>query len=65
MKLDELLKDLIIANIFGKVAGYAWTIEYQKRSLPHVHILSNLKDKEDKANIPDHINRIISAEIPD
>ena len=45
MKLDELLLDLIQRKIFGSVAGYAWTIEYQKRGLPHVHILLVLKDK--------------------
>jgi hypothetical protein len=65
MKLDELLLDLIQHKIFGSVAGYAWTIEYQKRGLPHVHILLVLKDKQDKARIPAHIDRIISAEIPD
>ena len=65
LKLDELLKDLIVRKIFGTVAGYAWTIEYQKRSLPHVHILLILKDKQDKPRIGAHVDRIISAEIPD
>ena len=31
LKLDELLIDLFERNIFGEVAGYAWTIEHQKR----------------------------------
>jgi hypothetical protein len=29
LNLDELLKDLITMKVFGKVAGYAWTTEYQ------------------------------------
>jgi hypothetical protein len=29
LKLDALLKDIFERKIFGEVAGYAWTIEYQ------------------------------------
>ena len=65
MKLDELLKDLIERQIFWEVAGYAWTIEYQKRGLPHVHILLILKNIADKCRTGSHIDRIICAEIPD
>jgi len=38
MKIDELMTDIIQRKIFGTVAGYAWTIEYQKRGLPHLHL---------------------------
>ena len=65
LKLDELLKDLFERNIFGEVSGYAWTIEYQKRGLPHVHILLILKNERDKPRMGAHVDRIISAEIPD
>jgi hypothetical protein len=65
MKLDELLKDLIVKEIFGELAGYAWTIEYQCKGLPHVHMLLILKKQVDKARIGAHIDCIISAEIPD
>jgi hypothetical protein len=41
-----------------------YTIEFQKRRLPHAHILIFLKDK-DKYPEPSQIDRIISAEIPD
>ena len=40
-----------------------YTIEFQKRGLPHVHILLWLQN-EDKCSLPSDINRIISAEIP-
>ena len=65
LKLDELLKDLFERKIFGEVGGYTWTIEYQKRGLPHVHILLILKHARDKPRTPAQIDRIISAEIPD
>ena len=38
-KLDELLHDLKERHIFGKCIGCVYTIEYQKRGLPHAHIL--------------------------
>lgn len=41
-----------------------YTIEFQKRGLPHAHILLFLHP-EDKINSPDDIDRYISAELPD
>ncbi len=38
MKLDALLKD-IKDGILGNVIAKIWVIEFQKRGLPHVHIL--------------------------
>ena len=41
-----------------------YTVEFQKRGLPHAHILLFLEDK-DKITKPSHIDRFITAEIPD
>jgi len=41
-----------------------YTIEFQKRGLPHAHILVFLKPQY-RCKKPEHIDRIISAEIPD
>jgi hypothetical protein len=38
LKLDALLKD-IKDGILGNVIAKIWVIEFQKRGLPHVHIL--------------------------
>ena len=50
--------------VFGKVVAYMYTIEFQKRGLPHAHILL-LLDQSHKPRMPDDVNMIVSAEIPD
>lgn len=39
MELKERLKDITLKNIFGKIIAFVYTIELQKRGLPHAHIL--------------------------
>ena len=41
-----------------------YTIEFQKRGLPHAHILLKLTD-EDKPRDPSEYDTIVCAEIPD
>ncbi|XP_067646742.1 uncharacterized protein [Eurosta solidaginis] len=56
------LMDLIIKlRTFGEVRCWMYSIEWQKRRLPHVHILIWLVRKR----TPDQIDIITSAEIPD
>lgn len=64
LKLDAMLQDLK-NGLFGPFTGTVWTIEYQKRGLPHAHILIFLgHGKPDYMN-PDNIDQIISTELPD
>ncbi|XP_074292996.1 uncharacterized protein LOC141619874 [Silene latifolia] len=64
MKLDELIKDLKDRHIFGRARGVVYTIEFQKRGLPHAHIVLFLH-REDKFPTAADVDKIISAEIPD
>ncbi|KAJ1257558.1 hypothetical protein BS78_10G005300 [Paspalum vaginatum] len=64
IKLRELLRDIVEGKRFGETKSVIYTIEFQKRGLPHAHILIFLKDKS-KCHDPTNIDEIISAEIPD
>lgn len=63
LKLRALLDDLLKKGILGKVVGHIYTVEFQKRGLPHAHILLIL-EAESKPRTEEDIDRIVSAEIP-
>ncbi|XP_058741213.1 uncharacterized protein LOC131613572 [Vicia villosa] len=63
IKFDQLLADLTKNGVLGKVLAYMYTIEFQKRGLPHAHILLFLHPSNYPR--PEDIDRIISAEVPD
>ena len=42
LKLKELLEDITIYHVLGKVVAEVHGIEFQKRGLPHCHILIHL-----------------------
>lgn len=63
-KIEELKTDILKRNIFGKVVAFMYTVEFQKRGLPHAHFLIILAN-EHKLLTPEAYDEIISAELPD
>ncbi|CAH1420695.1 unnamed protein product [Lactuca virosa] len=59
--IDGQLKD---EKTLGEVAGVVYTIEFQKRGLPHCHVCLFL-EKNSKIPNPEDIDRVICAELPD
>ncbi|XP_022031084.1 uncharacterized protein LOC110932031 [Helianthus annuus] len=64
MKLDSLLKDLKDSKYFGETNFVVYTVEFQKRGLPHAHICVFMKVDQKLPTI-DQIDPCISAEILD
>jgi len=64
LKKKAILRDIINNGVMGKVAAYVYTIEFQKRGLPHMHLLVFLQDP-DKLTSPEEIDKLISAQWPD
>ena len=63
LKLKELIKDLTVHMVLGRCIAFVYTIEFQKRGLPHAHILLVLHD-DDKFKSTERIDAVVSAEIP-
>ncbi|KAL6575510.1 hypothetical protein OROHE_000887 [Orobanche hederae] len=64
IKLDQIIKDMTENRIFGSTRAVIYTVEFQKRGLPHAHILLFLK-RDRKTPTADDVDQIISTEIPD
>ncbi|XP_020094143.1 uncharacterized protein LOC109714116 [Ananas comosus] len=64
IKVDALMAEIKQGVFFGNTIADLYTIEFQKRGLPHVHILVWLH-ADNKLPTPTDIDSIISAEIPD
>ncbi|GJS99254.1 helitron helicase-like domain-containing protein [Tanacetum coccineum] len=62
-KVQEFCKFLKDSRLFGIVTGLLYTIEFQKRGLPHCHTLLWVDDK-DKIQRAEDIDQYISAELP-
>uniref|UniRef100_UPI0035900D4F uncharacterized protein n=1 Tax=Myxine glutinosa TaxID=7769 RepID=UPI0035900D4F len=63
LKLKELIDDITKKHVLGKVRAFLYVVEYQKRGLPHAHILLMLC-QEDKICTAEDIDRIVSAQVP-
>ncbi|XP_066451124.1 uncharacterized protein [Eleutherodactylus coqui] len=60
LKVKKIMSLLPKGSLFGKPRCYMYSVEWQKRVLPHIHILLWLEN----AITPDRIDNIICAEIP-
>nr|KAJ0201995.1 hypothetical protein LSAT_V11C600327630 [Lactuca sativa] len=63
INLDALIKDIRENKIFDIVQGVVYTIEFQKRGLPHSHICLFMHADSKRPTV-EYIDPIISAEIP-
>ena len=64
MKLKQLEDDVKKRQVFGPVKGYVYSVEFQKRGLPHAHMLVILEDGH-KPQSPEDIDSLAQATIPD
>ena len=63
LKLSTLLNDILTNGILGQVIAHMYVIEFQKRGLPHAHILLILVEA-DKPRTVEVIDSIVSAQLP-
>ncbi|XP_063903784.1 uncharacterized protein LOC135123221 [Zophobas morio] len=61
LKVKAIMSLLTKGNLFGKVRCFMYSVEWQKRGLPHIHILLWLEQRISAVNI----DNVICTEIPD
>jgi hypothetical protein len=64
LKLKAILDMILNSHILGRCKAHMYTIEFQKRGLPHAHLLF-IVNEEDKPRCIEDIDKIVQAEIPD
>ena len=62
--VNALMQDIKYNNVLGVPVGHTMVIEFQKRGLPHAHILIILSQHH-KPRTDDDYDRFVCAEIPD
>ena len=62
-KMEQLMKDLTVGGCFGRVVAFLYCVEFQKRGLPHVHILIILAN-HDRTLTPELVDDLVTAELP-
>ncbi len=65
IKLNELIHDVTVKGVLGKAIAHVYTIEFQKRGLPHCHLLVIFAHDYKLYNNKGDFDRVVSAEIPD
>ena len=63
LKFEELKDDIVVKGILGRVIAYVHVFEFQKKGLPHAHMLIIL-DEDDKLHNPEDYDQVVKAEIP-
>lgn len=64
LKLESLVDRLVNDQVLGRTVARVWVVEFQKRGLPHAHMLLVLAP-ESKLRSPTDVDRVVCAEIPD
>ena len=59
LKLKEYLNDTLKKEVFGKINGCIYTIEFQKRGLPHCHMLLILERATKPVTTDDFNNFVV------
>lgn len=63
LKLKEFIQELTKEGCLGRTASHLFTVEFQKRGMPHTHIILILQGPP--LTTPEQIDNIIRCDIPD
>ncbi|KAL3125241.1 hypothetical protein niasHT_005847 [Heterodera trifolii] len=61
-KATEFIKDVTERCVLGKVAGWCYSVEHQKRGMPHIHLLLIL-EKGGRLTTPEQVDEYVCAQV--
>lgn len=64
LKHQEMKEDVVKGGVLGRVVGFVESVEFQKRGLPHTHLILWVRPA-DKPTTCEIIDANVSAELPD
>jgi hypothetical protein len=64
LKMKALREDLLKNGYLGHAVAHVYTIEFQKRGLPHMHLLIFIHH-DDQVKEPADVDKYVSAQLPD
>ena len=64
LKVQELMDDIHKQGVLRRAVAHVWTTEFQKRGLPHVHLIIFLYP-DSKLSTAEEIDSLLSADFPD
>jgi Helitron helicase-like domain at N-terminus len=64
LKENAFVMEIVEGMLFGRVISSTYSIECQKRGLPHMHLLVILSSEDKVYSDPDKVDNVVSAEIP-
>ena len=64
MRVDDLIDRVCKKGLLGKISYWFYAVEFQKISLPHIHMCLKFAGSSSVSSVRD-IDRLISAELPD
>ncbi|KAL3071933.1 hypothetical protein niasHS_017226 [Heterodera schachtii] len=62
-KATEFIRDVTERCVLGRVAGWCYSVEHQKRGMPHIHMLLIL-EKGGRITSPEQVDEYVCARIP-
>ncbi|KAL3110874.1 hypothetical protein niasHT_014811 [Heterodera trifolii] len=62
-KAAEFIRDVTERGVLGKVAGWCYSVEHQKRGMPHIHMLLIL-ERGVRIDTAQQVDEYVSARIP-
>ena len=65
LKFKAIMNDIMVNHVLGLPAGFVWVVEFQKRGLPHAHLVLFMVEQDQIKFQIDKMDAVVCAELVD